>query len=344
MSILFIGDYIDHFSATGESLFEHAKKISKKIPNTKFLGLSKVNNETYKFNNLLVTTIKIKPENKNNFFLRIFWNLLVCSKISLEIISSRKQFQYLYFCGTPQFLFYFVVVINFFLKKKLIFRTTDFFPETLLALNNNYIIKMLLIITNLLRKKIYKFSILGKDQKLYLDDKFFNIKKQLRYEKCFLEIPNIKKKIKSKIFLYSGTVGFAHDIDTLIKVFYLYNISYKQNYKIWINCTGSQKGKLIDGLKKLNIKFKQTHLLNKKLAGKLLAICDIHLILLKKDFSKIVLPSKYFCSVKSKNKIIFIGPKDSDIYRLGSTNNRFYHIENSNIIGGCNLLKKLINF
>ena len=343
MSILFVSDYIDHFSATGQSLFEYAKKVSQKIPNTKFLGISKSKNKIYKVNHLTVITVKAKPENKNNFYLRALWNISVCFKISLKIIINRNEFRYLYFCGTPQLLFYFIILINFFLKKKLIFRTTDFFPETLLALNNNFVIKILLIITNFLRKQVYKFSILGNDQKLYLNNNFLNFKKQLRYERCLLQIPNIKKKIQSKIFLYSGTVGFAHDIDTFVKIFHYYNSRHGQNYKIWINSIGSQKDKLINNLKNHNVKFKQTHLVNQKLAGRLLAICDVHFILLKKEFSKIVLPSKYFCSLKAKKDILFIGPKDSDIYKLGVTNEKFYHIENGNIIDGYEKLKKLIH-
>ena len=68
------------------------------------------------------------------------------------------------------------------------------------------------------------------------------------------------------------------------------------------------------------------------------------MIFLKKEFLSIVMPSKIYCIIKSQTKILYIGPKESDVFYLGKKfrNKDFVHVENDDTVSLVNFFEKFI--
>ena len=162
---------------------------------------------------------------------------------------------------------------------------------------------------------------MGYDQKKYLLEKI-NIKKfQVKRDVCLVDFNEKKIREKNyKIIMYSGNLGLAHDYKTFVDGLILFlrkNPSKKNNLKIWINSSGQNLSKFTSELKKNHIKFFKTDPVKINKLNKLLNKADLQLIFLRKEFLSIVLPSKIYCLIKNQSKILYIGPKESDVFYLG---------------------------
>lgn len=322
MSLLFITDFLPpSFSATGQYTYHFAKRYSKKKIKTSLIGIGK-SNKTVTDEFLKIYSLSAPLLKKTSSINRLYWNLLTCSKICFQIVKIKNKFKYLIFNGTPQLLIYFIFILNIFLNKKIIFRTTDFFPETLIAYNKNILFKLLfsktlLFITNKIRQRFYKIQYLGYDQKSYLEKKLSIKKSQIKRDLCLIKLNNqLKFKKKYKIIMYSGNLGLAHDFKTFVNGYKKFIQENPNHYKLWINAAGQSLKPFLETLKKEKIRYFHTNPIPIEKLGYLLSKADIHLIFLKNEFSSIVLPSKIYCLIKSKKNIIYIGPRNSDLYYL----------------------------
>jgi hypothetical protein len=353
MSLLLLTDFLPpKFSATGQYSYHLAKKYSKRNIETSIIGISDKKMDL-KEGNLRVITIKSINLIKKSKIRRIFWNFDVCFKICKEIIKVKKNFKYIMFHGTPQFLIYFIYFLNLYLNKKLIFRTTDFFPETEILVNKNFISKfllnILLIFTRYIQSKSYKIEFLGYDQKEYLLKKTKINKFQIKRDGCLINFDLLKKNKKKnyKIIMYSGNLGLAHDYKTFVNGLNLFINKYpnmQSKIKIWINSSGQKLPEFTNELKKNKIKFFKTNPVQINKLGKLLNKGDLQMIFLKKEFLSIVMPSKIYCLIKSNSKILYIGPKKSDVFYLGNKYRKkdFFHIPNDDVTSLVNFFEEFI--
>ncbi len=322
MSLLFITDFLPpSFSATGQYTYHFAKRYSKKKIKTSLIGIGK-SNKTVTDELLKIYSLSAPSLKKSSSMNRLYWNLHTCIKICHQTLKIKDEFKYLIFNGTPQLLIYFIFILNIFLNKKIIFRTTDFFPETLIAYNKNILFKLLLnktllFITNKIRQKFYKIQYLGYDQKSYLEKKYFIKKSQIKRDLCLIKFNNrYNLKRKYKIIMYSGNLGLAHDFKTFVNGYRKFIQENPNHFKLWINASGQSLKPFLKILKEEKIRYFHTKPVPIEKLGYLLSKADIHLIFLKNEFSSIVLPSKIYCLIKSRKNIIYIGPKNSDLYYL----------------------------
>ena len=121
--------------------------------------------------------------------------------------------------------------------------------------------------------------------------------------------------------LYAGTIGLAHDFDTVLKGA-LYFQKTDRDIEFVFTARGGGYKKLAQQVREMglnNIRFLQPQS-SKKLIS-LMASGDVHLVTIKDSAAGKLFPSKFYSACAASRPIIYVGPANCDIDRKISKTN-----------------------
>lgn len=266
----------------------------------------------------------------NSFILQIKW-------IS-GFFVHRKQFDAVVVGTDPQFvwmIFPFIKLINHHIK--LIHWAFDLYPEAIIA-NCSVPIKILASLTRIPAFICYRACDTIVDIGGCMRMRLKKYCKEMHF--CTLtpwalkepdSIPEPDPEIREELFgnakiclLYSGTIGYAHDISPFIE---LARECRKKGINAafciagYGNCYKEQTSTITE--EDTNIRL--ADLASEEELEKRLATADIHLVSLRDNWDGIVVPSKFFGSLAIGRPVIFSGPHKSSVskwcqeYNVGIT-------------------------
>lgn len=239
---------------------------------------------------------------------------------------ERKQYDTVIVGTDPQFvwmIFPFIKLINH--KVKLIHWCFDLYPEAIMV-NSSFIIKALASMTKLYAFLCYRTCNVMVDIGECMRSRLKKYVKNIEYytltpwalkETNF--IPKPDPVIREELFgnaqiglLYSGTVGYAHDITPFIELARecrRKGIDAAFCFAGYGNCYEKQTSCITKDDTNIRLAgFASEEELEKRLAA-----ADIHLVSLREGWEGIVVPSKFFASLAIGRPVIFSGPKQSSI-------------------------------
>ena len=178
--------------------------------------------------------------------------------------------------------------------------------------------------TWLLRRQVDRFEALGVDQRRMLIDGGIGADRiVVRRDTSPVVVtgtepaaPRPPELANRKVLLYSGNCGVPHEIETVIAGLARHHGEGSGRFGLWLNAAGRNADRLEAGLHEAGVPVARGRTVPlDRLAGVLRA-ADAHLITLRPQFSGIVLPSKIYACLATRQPIVFVGPPSSDVHSL----------------------------
>ncbi len=254
----------------------------------------------------------------NGFFVSVGWlfKTITSTKPDFYIVGTDPQFS--------QLLFPFLRLIS--PKTKIVHWCFDLYPEAVIASTSNNLLIKFCELSKPVFRVLYRFVDImvdiGSCMRNRLDDYQHKASRQTLVPWALVEPqnkPEVNPDVRQNLFgnsqlalLYSGNLGQAHEYSHFLK---LARSVRKRNPKI-IFAFSSSGNKFNEFKSKVteedtNIKFLPFAKIE-ELQDRL-AAADIHLISLKKKWSGIVVPSKFFGSLAMSRPLLCHGPESSAI-------------------------------
>jgi hypothetical protein len=275
-----------------------------------------------------VIAIRRRLPDKQNWTRRLLWTLATNAVLVARARRYIGSCDVIRFMGSPPFMLHFIIPANVIWRKPLHYRITDFYPECIIAAlgRQGVVLGTLLRLTNVLRRRIDHFEVIGEDMRLRL------LNCGVPREKITLSrdgapvpidpagptLPRPPGLEGRKLLLYSGNWGVAHEVDTFFEGYKLHHQSGAGTIVLWLNATGSGAEELERKLSAEDLPFYRQKLVPLNQLSALLVSPDAHLITLRPAFLGYVLPSKVYGCLRSRKPIIYVGPRQSDVHSLCS--------------------------
>ena len=205
------------------------------------------------------------------------------------------------------------------LKTKSILFLHDFFPFNYFLINNNFFLKpfkkIIIAIFGYSYKSFDKVIVIGDDMKEFYI-KNFGSNQEIKVIPNWSEVSefkNIKKpQNKMPVIQFAGNIGIYQTLDKFIEIY----IKSNQIFEIdilgdGINISKCSKLKKLNNLKFLNLRGR----FPREEQEKFLSYSDIGLITLKEGMFGLGVPSKFYNLLAAGKPILFIGDKNSEIYK-----------------------------
>lgn len=271
--------------------------------------------------------IKIPKKFSRNFYIRFFDEIIYSIQSFLRLFILKPDV--LIVSSFPLIPLFFISLLKPFLRVKLIFWMQD--------IQSVAIVKILSRVKNPLVKPIASmfyffesFSIKKSDSVIMITDDFKNyFVNELQNKKTYVinnwgSLKNIKPLKKDNNFtkkynledsfniLYSGTLGYKHNPDVIIKLAKDLK-QRRENIKIII----VSEGPVVDYIKREKQKFDLNNILilpfqDFEIFSEVLASSEVNLVLLEKDSSDFCVPSK-FLSILCAGKIPIVNVSSSNL-------------------------------
>ena len=257
---------------------------------------------------------------------RLINSFVLQTKWIWSFFVERKQYNTVIVGTDPQFvwmIFPFIKFINH--KVKLIHWCFDLYPEAIMV-NSSFIMKTLASMTKLYAFLCYRACDVMVDIGECMRNRLKKYNKSIEYhtltpwalkERNSIPEPNpvIREELfgKAKIgLLYSGTVGYAHDITPFIELARecrRKGIDAAFCFAGYGNCYEKQTSCITKDDTNIRLAgFASEEELEKRLAA-----ADIHLVSLRQGWEGIVVPSKFFGALAIGRPVLFSGPSNSAI-------------------------------
>jgi hypothetical protein len=298
--------------------------------------------------------IPVRRYNKTGLVRRLLWSLGANLKLVAEVIRDpRSRGAEVLFTGSPPFMLFFAMAVKWLRGAKLTYRITDFYPEVLIAALGRRPWPLLLFekLTWRFRRKVDLFQVLGEDQRrLLIDGGIEPARLRLKRDVPPIVVTGSEKPLpkppelrSSRVLLYSGNYGVAHEVDTVVEGL-LKHCRSGGEFGLWLNASGSALGSIIPRLREAGVPVAHTQPGPLEQLPNLLAAADVHLVTLRSGFSGLVLPSKIYGCLSSRRPILFVGPKTSDVHLLCSQSGGVYaQVEPGDVAGFELALSELSN-
>ncbi len=264
---------------------------------------------------------------KNNLFGRLFRFLLMSVGLGWKTLINSRRNDTVFTVTNPAPLVVMLAIVCSLRRVKLVFLVHDVFPENAVAagiIRHNHMYSLIkyifdwayssadVVITigrdmsEVLAKKIS-----GKLKKITLIENWadYPLVEQIPREKSMIVSMGLSEKI---VIQYAGNIGRAQGLLEFVDL-----ISAIENDNVHYVFRGS--GALSTALREATI-----NRANFTLAGayprseqsQVLGACDISLVILAPGMYGLGVPSKTYNIFASGKPVLFLGPKDSEIYRL----------------------------
>jgi len=266
---------------------------------------------------------------KQKFAARVVWTVASNILLLRAAFGAMWRADAVLFTGSPPLMLHFIAPLNLLLRKQLIYRITDFHPECLIAEkgSSGLVLRLLLRLTQLWRRRIDVFEVLGFDQARRLvesgiPEARIRLKRDpspvvFAPEVTALPLP-YELRGGSGVILYSGNWGVAHDETTFIEAYTQYIAQSQLGLRFWLNATGAKADRVERELRARGVPIYRSRLIPLDKVPELLLAADVHLVTLRDAFVGYVLPSKIHACIASEKRILFIGSEQSDVHLLAS--------------------------
>jgi len=283
---------------------------------------------------------------KQKFGSRLIWTVLSNLLLLRAALGAMRRADAVLFTGSPPLMLHFIAPLNVLLRKRLIYRITDFHPECLIAERgrSGLLLRLLLRLTQLWRRRVDTFEVLGLDQagrlaESGIPEERIRLKRDpspVTFAPGLTPLPSPQELRGCGIILYSGNWGVAHDEGTFIDAYSKYLAQSQRGLRFWLNAVGAKADRVEKSLLSQRLPVYRSSLVPLKDVPRLLLTADVHLITLRDPFVGYVLPSKVHACIESGKRILFVGSQRSDVHLLSSRalpSERYHRVDVGDVDG-----------
>jgi len=350
-SLFYIVDWLPpDFGAVGQYGLIFAREWAKGGRQVYLIGLTtgaaRIEREVYPGGGVLeINRIHTPAYNKSRNIERLLWTFRINFRLIRAVFKTPASHSAdVLFTGAPPFMLFFASTLKILRKAHLIYRITDFYPEVLIAErgSRSFALKLLERFTWFLRRRVNAFEALGEDQRHILirggiPASRISVKRDrspILGSKNTDRLPQPPELKASKILLYSGNYGLAHEVTTVVQGLTHHHQYGSARFGIWLNASGRNVDSVVGQLTAAEIPFVRSIPVPLDQLASLLATADVNLITLRTAFSGIVLPSKIYACIASQRPILFVGPESSDVHLLCTQADALYaRVEPGDYVG-----------
>lgn len=266
-----------------------SKETDKDLQYFNFLAKSKKNKL---FDSLIYFALALKELLKNKFDTVVFFTHPPLSFLIFSLFKSKKT----------KFVLHVMDVYPDMLFKLGYFSKFNFFKNTLNYVCNSQI------------KRFDKIVVIGIDMQELLVSKgvpkckIFIARNYSKYES-----KNEQKTLNIFKIIYSGNIGVPHYFETIIKI--IIKLQKNKNFEFHFIGSGKRKSEITNVKNKYNLTNLTIHnRLNDKDFSSIVGNANLHFISLRREFKGISVPSKFYTSISMNVRVLYEGPKNSEIY------------------------------
>jgi hypothetical protein len=344
--LIIVCDWIPpEFGAVGQYQMARARKAAAAGRKVTLIGLARAAGRVQeRIESGELTTIRVarRAADKQNLVKRALWSLSANFALLSETAKAArpKHDCEIVVTGSPPFFSYIVIVWSKFVRRRRItYRITDFYPETALATGKMPWLRASAPLLHWLRRRADRIEALSDCQRRRLAQSGVDASRvEVVRDGAPVSFSEDTKPAprpfapEQAILLYSGNLGVAHDWSAFAEAYRRHVQQGPNTVHLWLNATGTGVAPLLA--------YCSTHELPvhhstpgplETLPGILLA-ADAHLILLGEPFWGYVIPSKIYACLESRKPCLYIGPADSDLHAMTSSD-AHYSIRSGDVEG-----------
>ena len=326
--IVIIADWLPpDFGAVGQYMQMRARAFAAQGHAVTLVGLSSkapsATNEKIGAGSLTEIRLAARPVPRDSLFGRLLWTVWINLRLVWRAYGELRVADGILFTGSPPFLIHLLVPLKWLWKGKLIYRITDFHPECLIAAHEgrSSLLAALLAITNLWRRRVDGFEVLGEDQlRRLLDTGIPENRIALVRDGSPVTFPvGLTPEVLPRelaghfVLLYSGNYGVAHEVDTVFEGYRRHHQEGSRRVWLWLSAAGSGTEELVRRFAAAELPFHRSAPVPLERLSGLLVSPDAHLVTLKDSFVGFVMPSKIYACIESGRPIVFVGNAASDV-------------------------------
>ncbi len=326
--IVIIADWLPpDFGAVGQYMKMRASAFANHGHDVTLVGLSSkapsVAHENIGAGSLTEIRLAARPVPRGSLFGRLLWTIWINLRLVRRAFGHLRAADGILFTGSPPFLIHLLVPLKWLWKGKLIYRITDFHPECLIAAqeHRSRLLSLLLAMTNLWRRHVDGFEVLGEDQLRRLldtgipENRIALVRDGAPVSFAVGEAPEaLPAELAGHcVLLYSGNYGVAHEVETVFEGYRRHHQEGSGRVWLWLSAAGSGNEELVQRLTAARLPFHRSAPVPLERLSGLLISPDAHLVTLKDSFVGFVMPSKIYACIDSGRPLIFVGSAASDV-------------------------------
>lgn len=330
--IVVIADWLPpDFGAVGQYMLLRARSFAERGHDVTLVGLTSGPGSRHAAQvgkgNLTEVRLTARLVPRSSLLQRLAWTLWTDMRLIAVALGPMRRADGILFTGSPPFLVHLLAPFRPLWRGRLIYRITDFHPECLIAAREHRpsrMLQALLWLTNVWRRRVDGFEVLGEDQlgRLHATgiarERIALVRdgSPVVFDDNVAGAPTPRELAGHCILLYSGNYGIAHEVETVAEGYRLHCRRGSGRVRLWLSASGVGAETLAARFADDGLPFHRSPPVPlDRLAG-LLRTPDAHLITLKDRFVGYVMPSKVYACLESKRPLIFVGSAESDVDRL----------------------------
>jgi glycosyltransferase involved in cell wall biosynthesis len=306
-------------------------------------------NKLYLNNNQIqfrINRVKSIQYDKNNIIKRLFGNFNISWKIFLMMKKKIPRNSQILMVSNPIFLIWLSSLLAPQRKWKIKLIVHDVFPENLQGISSiNNLTKIFLPVLkrifDLAFSKMDTLILLGRDMKDIFSKKVNDVKIKIIENWSENELIHPKNNFEEIcVFIYAGNLGRVQGIETLLESLSLIR---RDGYKFLFIGSGACKNLIYNYIKNTENDLvqifpwqqreKQNEFLNKATVG---------VVTLAKGMYGLGVPSKFYNLLAAGKPILYIGPKNSEIWLVVMENKLGWVAEAGNVLEIKDTIEKII--
>lgn len=326
--IVIIADWLPpDFGAVGQYMQMRARAFAGQGHEVTLVGLSSkapsVTQENIGAGGLREVRLAARPVPRGSLVVRLLWTLWTNIRLLQAAFGYLRAADGILFTGSPPFLIHLLVPLKWLWKGRLIYRITDFHPECLIAARpaRSRPLEALLALTNLWRRRVDGFEVLGEDQLRRLLDTGIpegRIALVRDGSPVNFGVGQVAEPLPEElrghcVLLYSGNYGVAHEVETVFEGYRRHHQQGSGRVWLWLSAAGAGTEELARRFTAAQLPFHRSAPVPLERLPGLLMSATAHLVTLKDAFVGFVMPSKIYACIDSRRPILFVGSKSSDV-------------------------------
>ena len=341
--IVYVTDWLPpHFSAVSQYALQWAERMASAGHDVVVVGLDPDRSDDVRSDHgsgsVRVVRLRRRMPSKSNWLKRLVWSYRTGATLTKTVSRLATRETDVVFTGSPPFLLHVIWVLKFG-PARLTYRIADFYPEVIVAAlgRSNPVFGAIQVLTNVLRRRVDRFEVLGEDQAHRLmaiglpptSMRLARDTSPVPMDRDARPLARPAAAGNAPLLLYSGNLGVAHDWETVLEGYQRHRAAGGTTL-LWLSAQGSGLDALVAALDARGLPYVLTPLVPLADLASLLVTPDGHLVTLKQGFAGLVLPSKVYGCLLSGKPLVFVGPEASDVHLLATeAGNPYAHVDNA---------------
>jgi hypothetical protein len=326
--IVILADWLPpDFGAVGQYMQMRARSLAGHGHDVTLVGLSSTAPSRTRENigpgSLTEMRLAARPVPRGSLVSRLLWTIWTNLRLVVGAFGRLRAADGILFTGSPPFLIHLLVPLKWLWKGELIYRITDFHPECLIAAQEtrSRLLEAVLTLTNLWRRRVDGFEVLGEDQLRRLLDTGIAQNRIALVRDGSPVVFTVGQSPEPMpvdlaghyVLLYSGNYGVAHEVETVFEGYRRHHQDGSGRVRLWLSAAGTGTEELARRFAAAELPFHRSAPVPLERLPGLLVTPDAHLVALKDSFVGFVMPSKIYACIDSGRPIIFVGSEFSDV-------------------------------